>query len=381
MSRKLALKRLKPSDLSFFQSYLIKHPQAKQKGFNLDSSVMEGVFFPALKASLEPLAKKATHIDLMLSGPGLAEAHSLARKIKIDSKNIRLNGEVIHGTDAAPDVYDVLEASDFAVMEFVGAAMPTAVKVVLIAAGSAEDAPIHAALQRLLPDPNASMKVLSDEDIDGVVSVANPSINHPIRDWLDSELMEEVGHGDSKATEKLAKRRPSRGISPSDFKASKESAERIGRLGEELLDQHLKTSGWPGVSAYEWVAQINAISPFDFLFTLGAGGQRHVDAKSTAGKFSNPIYLSMAEIRHAISSGSSGVPYDLVRLYGVTDDSATFRVAENVGPKLVAVLESLKAIPFGVSVDSLSFDPSFFGFGATEHHIHISDGSGTETAA
>ena len=131
MLRKLALKKLKASDLSFFKAYLIKHPQTKQKGFNLDKKVVEKLFFPALTASLQPLNKKAAHVDLIVFGPGMAEAHHLARKIKQDSKNIRLNGEFIDGPVTEPNRYDIIAPGDFAIMEFTGTAMPEAVNVIL----------------------------------------------------------------------------------------------------------------------------------------------------------------------------------------------------------------------------------------------------------
>ena len=159
--RKLALKKLKASDLSFFKSYLTKHPQTKQKGLNLDMRVMQGQFFPSLKASLEPLDKMAAHVDLTMFGPGMAEAHSLSRKVKRDAKNIRLNGEIVDVPVTQPDLYDVLAPGDFALMEFVGASLPKAVNVVLVAAGHPEDSSTHSALRSILPSDSDSMKALS----------------------------------------------------------------------------------------------------------------------------------------------------------------------------------------------------------------------------
>ena len=93
MSKKIALKKLKSSDLSFFKSYLQNNPKAKQKGFNLDNKVLGKKFFPSLKDLLRPLHKKATHVDLMIFGPGLARGHNLARKIKIDEKKLKRYSE------------------------------------------------------------------------------------------------------------------------------------------------------------------------------------------------------------------------------------------------------------------------------------------------
>lgn len=368
MSRKIALKKLKTSDLSFFKSYLNKHPDSKQKAFNLDTNVMEGGFFPSLKVSLEILDKKATHVDLAIFGPGLASAQILSRKIKRDAKNIRLNGEIVDAPIGQTDRYDVLAPGDFAIMEFVGAAMPEGVKVVLIAKAHAEDSLIHAQCLSILPNPTDSMKVLFDEQIAELVETANPSTDHPIREWLDTELLEDLGNGDPKAAEVLNKRRPGRGISPSDFKAAKDAAERIGELGEELLDQFFQTEGWPGLSVHKWTAQVNAISPYDFLLNFGAASERHADAKSTSGDFSNRVHLSIAEIHHAVNSG---IPYDIFRLYNVKETSALLRVARDIKLQLVPVLAALTAVPKGANVDSLSFDPSFFEFDIDAHTIKI----------
>lgn len=214
------------------------------------------------------------------------------------------------------------------------------------------------------------MKVLSEEELESAINLATSPLSHPIRDWLDTALLENVGLGDAGAVEKLNKRRTGRGISPADFKASKDSAERTGRLGEELLDQFFRTPDLSGISSHEWVAQTNAISPFDFRLIVEDGSERHSDAKSTSGKFTNPIYMSVAEILHAVNSG---IPYDIYRLFNVNETSASLRVARNVGPRLTLALDALKLIPTGVSVDSLSFEPSFFEFETTDHLIEVTD--------
>lgn len=368
--RKLALKKLKDSDLSFFKTYFSKHPQTRQKGFNLDTKVMHSDgFFPALKALLSPLPKKAAHVDLVFFGPGLAPAHSLARKVKIDAKNLRLNGELVHDPDDEPYRYERLDEGDFAVMEFGGDALPDTVKVVLISARSAEDKSLHNLFCKLLPESSDSMIALTEDVLQTAIDAALPHAHHPIRNWLDPVLLEEVGRGDAVAIANVNKLLPSQGISPETFKATKEVAAKTGQLGEELMKQYLESGAPHNVTSHEWTSQINAISPYDFVLNMANGETRHADAKSTSGPFSTRLYLSTAEIRHALHSG---VPYDIYRLHNVSEASADLRIARDVNGRLEDLMESLRSFPQGVNVDSLSFEPDYFEFDQSVIRIQIS---------
>lgn len=361
MLRKLALKKLKKSDLTFFKSYFSNHDKSKQKGFNLDSKLIEGKFFPGLKAQLAPLPKKSAHVDLTFLGPGLAPAYTLARKIKIDAKNLRLNGELVHDPDDQPGRFDALGEDDFVLLEFGGANLPDTVSAVLIAAGEPEDSALHAGFTKILPGKIDSMCALTEDDLQKVIDAAAPSPSHPVRDWLEPELLEGVAIGDAVAVAEVIKRRPGRGMSAADLKAAKVSAERTGEIGEELLDAFLGSGADPQIEDHKWVSQENAISPYDFLVNLAGGVARHVDAKSTSGKFEVPLYLSTAEIRHALASD---VPYDIYRLYGVKESGAKMRIARDIKARLVPLQAALDVLPKGVRVDSLAFDPGFFDFEA-----------------
>lgn len=366
--RKLALKKLRNSDLTLFKTHFLAS-SAKQKGFNLDSRVMQGEdFFPALKTLLTPLPKKATRVDLVLLGPGLSSAQTLTRKVKIDAKNLRLNGEYVPDPDDEPGRYDQLGEGDFAVMEFGGDVIPDSVKVVLIAARNPFDVELHTELGRLLPNPHKSTASLSETQLRAAIEAAQPHAQHPIRNWLDPVLLEEVGNGDSDAVARVNALLPREGISPEAFQATKEAASRNGQLGEELLKHYLESDAPHGVESHEWTSQINAISPYDFSLTMATGEQRHADAKSTSGPFSTRLYLSTAEVRHALGSG---VPYDIYRLYNVTEESAQMRVARDVKARLQAVMDSLVNVPAGVNVDSLSFEPGYFDFEPAEIQIAL----------
>lgn len=357
--RKLALKKLKGSDLSFFKSYFSKHPQTKQKGFNLDTKLLEGEFYPGLKDRLNPLPKKAVHVDLTLMGPGLSPAYTLARKIKIDAKNLRLNGELVHDPDDQFGRFDVLAEDDFALFEFGGSPLPDSVSTVLIAAKHTEDAALHRHFQLMLPRKTDSMCVVTEDVLNTLIEAASPAEGHPIRDWLSADLLEGVAVGDSVAVDVINKRRAGRGMTAEALKSAKASAERTGELGEELLDVFLAEGGLPDLDSHTWTSQENAISPFDFLVRMKDGEIRHVDAKSTAAKFETPLYLSTAEIRHALSSD---VPYDIFRLYEVNESGAILRIARDIKKSVSRLQQVLAELPKGVRVDSLAFEPSFFEF-------------------
>jgi hypothetical protein len=368
MSRKLALKKLKASDLSFFQAYLNQYPQTKQKGFNLDRSVIENALFPSLTAAIEATADKRAPVALTFFGPGGAPPYPLMRKVLKAQKNWRLNGEAIHNPDGEPDRFNAVAPGDIAVMEFSGAGMPDAVTVVLLSATVPGDAATHAAFAHAFP--GESMSVLTEEDVEKAIQAASTPADHPIRDWLDKDLLEELGLGDGEATQRLLVKRKSRGVSAAELKKARAGAEAVGRLGEELLNYHFEALAGLEIRSSEWVADINAISPFDFLINCLDGTCRQVDAKSTAGSFGNPIHLSLSELQHAVVSG---VPYDLYRLFNVHESGADLRVARDVAARLKPVLDSLKSLPKGVKVDSLSFNPDYFGFGPKEIAIDYAD--------
>jgi hypothetical protein len=368
MSRKLALKKLKASDLSFFQAYLNQYPQTKQKGFNLDRSVVENALFPSLTAGIEATAEKRAPVALTFFGPGGAPPYLLMRKVLKAQKNWRLNGEAVHNPDGEPHRFNAVAPGDIAVMEFSGASIPDAVRVVLLSATMAGDAATHAEFARAFPAE--SMSVLTEDDIERAIQAAATPADHPIRDWLDKDLLEELGRGDSDATQRLLVKRKARGVSTAELKKARTGAEAVGRLGEELLHFHLEAMTGVEVKSCEWVADVNAISPFDFQINCVDGTTRHVDAKSTAGPFGNPIHLSFGEIQHAIGSG---IPFDIYRLYNVRDTGATLRVSKDIARRLIPIVQSLKSLPSGVKVDSLSFSPDYFGFDPTETAIDYDD--------
>lgn len=357
--RKLALKKLKASDLSFFKWHFDKGATAKQKGFNLDTKVLDGQIYPGLKAQLEPREKKAIHVDLTILGPGMSPAFTLSRKIKIDAKNLRLNGEYIHDPDGEVGRFARLKVDDFAFFEFVGDAFPNAVKIVLIAKSDEVDFLLHREFSVLLPKTTDSMCCVTEEILDGVIKAAEPDANHPIRDLVAPELGERIVNGDPRASITLMRARGGRGMTPGELKLNKVAAEKTGEVGEELLDGYFGSLLNLELESYCWVSKENAISPFDFSLKSKDGKEWQVDAKSTAGDFDVPLFLSISEIKYALTSG---LDYDIYRLYNVKETGAFLRIARNIGQKLTTLFDVLDSLPVGVKPTSFSIEPNFFDF-------------------
>jgi len=368
MPRKLALKRLTASDLTLFKWHFQTLDIGNQKAFNLDASVLVGRLYPQLgEPSLVPQPRYP--LDLYLYGPGLGPANNLQRKILKQEKNWRLNGEMIDNPIESPELYNVLAPGDFALFEFSGDVTPTTANVVLLSAAVPADAGVHAELTRRFP--RGSMWALEDGLIQEVLDTARPPAGHSLYDWAETSLLEDAALGGAAGAGAINARRGSRGISPEDFMRSRRSAEATGVAGEELLNTWLEGERLAGrIRAFEWTASVNAVAPYDFRVTEAGGGVRVVDAKSTVGGFSNPLHLSLSELTAAVRGPE---PYDICRLYEVTEAGAKMRIARNIGPALKGVLAALSALPDGVTADSVSIDPAILEFFPEVIAIHLQD--------
>ncbi|WP_407353496.1 hypothetical protein [Luteimonas sp. R10] len=373
MPRKLALKRLTASDLTLFKWHFQNHPAGKQKAFNLDANVLIGELYPQLgEPALVPQPRYP--LDLYLCGPGLAPANNLQRKILKQQKNWRLNGELIDSPVESPELYNVLEPGDFALFEFSGDVTPTTANVVLVARALPEDAGLHAEL--VLRFADGSMWVLEDELVQEVLSAGSPPAGHPLYDWADTSLLEDAVLGGTAGAETINARRGSRGVSPEDFMRSRRNAEATGVAGEELLNAWLDGERREGrIRTFEWIASTNAVAPYDFRVTDVTDGVRVIDAKSTVGGFGNPVHLSLMELMLAVQGPD---PYDICRLYEVTESKGKMRVARHIGPSLHHILEALNALPSGVSVDSISIRPEILSFSPEVIMLGASDAEGYE---
>ena len=373
MTRKLALKRLTASDLTLFKWHYQNRPAGNQKGVNLNAKTMVRELYPQL-GQPSSVPKPRYPIDLYLYGPGLAGAINLQRKILKEQKNWRLNGEFIDNPEGDPDRFNQLQPDDYALFEFSGDVVPDTAHVVLIACSNEYDRRLHEELQ--IRSPSDSMWVVDEGQISAVIEAASLDDSHPLLDLVDSGAVEDAVLGGIEGTTRVMERRGGRGISPEDFQRSRLAAEQTGVSGEELLNEYLEKRHSAGdIESFEWSSRINAVSPYDFRITYPGGEEHLVDAKSTSGDFSNPIHLSLNELRTA---AEGGIPYDIYRLYQVGEGTAKLRIARAIGPGLGTVLTGLAALPQEVSVDSVSVRPGFLAFEEPEIELTSADDEAEE---
>jgi len=378
LKRKLVLKKLSPSDLTIFEHQFRNTSGTKQKGINLDKAVFLGQLYPNLK---ERLATKKAVVPLQLNiyGPGGAGLHSQLRKVLLQAKNIRLNGEYIANPIGNDNRYDDLEKDDLAIIEFVGDDEPHVAKIFLVAKKNPLDTALHKALMNRCGEGFAvrkAMQLLTGANLLEIIEPLTLPEDHPILDFIDGDALEDAAQNGIDGIKKLRRRRQARGVSPEELERAKRNAERNGRLGEELLNAWFDDQMEAGaISGFSWVADENAVATYDFIVLDNDGGiVRSIDAKSTSGDFGNRIHVSAAELDEMVHGGR---PYDLYRLYGIGDSVASFRVAEDVGSFLESVLSAFEALPEGIRADSVSIDPLILPFGE-ENNIDLREHDDSE---
>lgn len=378
MKRTLVLKRLSASDLTIFEYQYRTTSGAKQKGINLDKAVFLEQLYPSLKSRLATSHARVPQ-ELHIYGPGSAGRHTQMRKILLQAKNIRLNGEFIKNPIDEPGRYDSLVKDDLAIIEFTGDESPTSAKMLLLSQNAQGDKGLYQSLMDRFGGQFSNRKamlILADTELSQIVGTLNLPEGHPALDFIDGEALEDAAQGGIDGVQQLRRRRNTRGVSQEELARAKQSAEQNGRLGEELLNAWFEDQAGSGdIPDFIWVADENAIAPFDFrILTPDGKPARSIDAKSTGGRFSNKIHISLAELEEMVVGE---IPYDIYRLYGVRDNAAQCRIAADVGPVLQPALTTLASLPSGVTADGISVDPSILPFG-DEFEIDLTEPEDSE---
>jgi len=372
VKRKLVLKRLSASDLTLFEYHYRNTAGAKQKAINLDAAVFVQSLYPGLAETIS-YARNRIPLNLSIYGPGGAGLHNLQRKILKQQKNWRLNGELIYGPPDEIERYNILSKGDYAILEFSGDTEPYAASLYLIARALPEDAKICQVLEDKYANTFSNrkgMEAISANEFMQIFSGIGLSENHPLLDIIDQDTLEDAAVGGFEGFRKLKKRRQTRGVSQEEFDKAKRSAELVGRLGEEILNVWFEMEKQANrIKDYQWTSGENAIAPYDFELVDNGGLIRTIDAKSTAGDFKNPIHISIGEL-YEMSDGK--VPYDLYRLYMVTETSARLRIATGLKETAVELMKYFTELPDGITVDNISVSPKVLNF-EQEIQIDFSD--------
>ena len=298
-------------------------------------------------------------MDLFIYRPDAASGLNLQRKVikDISYENWRLDGEMIGNPIGEELRFNPLTKGDLAVIEFTGASYPVSARMVLLAAQSSKDADVHRALAPLV----TSMAAVTVADLAHALQKVNVPDDHPIHHLLVDSALEDAAQGGAEGAERLFRRRQARRVSRSELAQARLRAGEVGYLGETLVQAHLEQAVDAGsLASFVWVADQNAVAPFDFELVALSGAREHVDVKATSGGFERTLHVSLAEL-HAMAD--TDTPYRLYRLCDMDENSATLRISEPMAAFALSVLASLSALPLGVSPDGFSLDPTRLSFG------------------
>ncbi len=365
MIKKLALKRLTKSDLTFFAWHNKNRPAGNQKAVNLNANVLTGKLYPELDTIARHRQNKLG-IDLWITGPAAAEPHNLQRKIIKGEryKNWRLDGEVVHNPEDTPERFDILEPDDIALLGFEGELYPHSITLLLVAKKAEEDQVLFEGLNNILD--NSPMTALEGDALGDMCRQRGVNPEHPV--WLvvrdeallaDEDLLEAAA-GQAPSVERLLTRPGYAKLSADELQAARQEAEKIGRLGEALIDSHLRERLEAGeITAYEWTSDINAISPYDFRVKK-AGAWKKLEIKTTAKDFGREFYISINELRDMANGEEE---YSIGRVYQASKDGAKLRYARQLRDFGKSVLKALSHLPEGVKANSVTIRPDEAMFG------------------
>ncbi|MGH9401494.1 MAG: hypothetical protein ACRD2P_05235, partial [Terriglobia bacterium] len=191
MLRKLAIKRLTKSDLTFFEWHVRNEPAGKQKAVNLNANVFVRRLYPSLPVIAEAKSGRLA-LDLFLYGPGLQGEYNLQRKIVKHGayKNWRLNGEVIFNPEDSPNRFNSLKEGDFVIFDFLGDLLPTSARAVFISKSVPEDRRLHSLIETVLG--RNSMAACIASELAGLIERAAPAEAHPVNELVLDAALEDA---------------------------------------------------------------------------------------------------------------------------------------------------------------------------------------------
>ncbi len=371
MSRKIAIKKLTDSDLTFFQSYFRSgRSKSKQKAINLNADVFKSVFYPDIDAFIAE-SNNAIPVQLNVYGPGVTSVQRVARKVIKGAtyKNFRLDGELLPCPEDDPGRYRSLRPGDFALFEFEGAGRPSSITMILIAKGIPEDQAIHAEFEKYMAKiRKTSMMAISEKQIEALVNNIVPKLEdgHPISQFvfLSTPEAEAAAMGVPDAQRRVLKRVAKSAQSLDAFQRVQERQKEIGQLGEELVYAYLEKMRSEGkVTSVEWVSRHAPLYPYDFEVVDKSGRHVFVEVKTTAGGFSDaPMRFSFNELLQASQSDA----YHIYRVFELqktaTATTAKVRIARGMISFATKLVKVFLDFPEGVQVTHVAIYPRVLEF-------------------
>ena len=366
--KRLALKRLSASDLTFFEHHFRNTLGTKQKAINLDSRVFVKSFYPNINDVTGGGNDSLAH-PLNIYGPRGAPLYSQMCRTLKQAKNWRMGGVIIR-SDITPDRYESLVPDDLAIMVFLGGNRPERVDLFLISSQSEVDTHLFSLLHAAYKDyfgEKTAMLELSEQDLSETlqagIDVSLIDESHQVFEFLRSSEALEVPSTSDTVPGSLFTPSRKRVMSKDQLNKRKVAADKIGADGEKIINFWLEELvGQDKIHDFEWVSQVNAIAPYDFEITDSAGKKMLVDAKSTGGVFENQFYISINELRTAADPSSDSCIY---RVYELNPDGewGKLRVARLAAEFVQGILGQLSKLPNGVQVDGVAVKPSCLEFG------------------
>ncbi len=239
MIRKIAVKRLTASDLTFFEWHFRNKPAGNQKAINLNADIFIRELYPSLPLTSQGRSGRIP-IDLSIYGPGLKRKYNLQRKIiKATSayKNWRLDGEFIFNPADDPERFNLLGPGDIVAFHFTGDVYPFAMTAVFLSKGITEDSVTHSVLEHRLG--NNSMIALGLSEFSRIVEGTTLPEEHPLNVLLLESALEDASLGGLQGTQTLLSGTIRRTLSRGELRQARENADAIGQLGGEYVNGYL----------------------------------------------------------------------------------------------------------------------------------------------
>ena len=359
MISKLALKRLTASDLTFFEWHFKNKPAGNQKAINLNADVFKEQLYPVLDTIASERQNKLG-IDLWIAGPAAAEPLNLQRKIikGKNYKNWRLDGEFVYNPEDTPNRFNILEPGDIALLGFEGELFPHTVTLLLVGREAEEDRILFKGLDDILGIHR--MMALEGDTLGDMCRQRDVPESHPV--WLvvrDEDLLE-AAVGQAPSVSRLLTQPGYAKLSSEELQVAKQKADKIGRLGEELVDSHLRERSSAGeITTYEWISNTNAIAPHDFRVQKDDSWEK-LEVKTTTRDFDREFYISINELRDMANGKEE---YLIGRVYQASQDGAKLRYSRQLRDFGKSILDALSDLPEGVMANSVTIRPDETMFG------------------